>query len=585
MDGYGYGLQTARKRILEYVRTPKTFETAGSGSRQVYNQESRSSPVDPEDVLPILKYPVNYPKLAGPPSGVTAMESVTIYNTYYLCSTKPLPLSSNGSSDDAHPRYYVDVKGCVVALGINRKTKILGGLMSQIIGSTDGVQPSASDSDLTKDLLINFDDDESDARPSTASSSTTSLPGSATPQDVLRHRLNEIMAKPSVERIVNITIHGRTQPYSKSQESRTFQTLTHPSGRFMVRIEVPFKPSEITASIRLYNGDPLTVASVPIGVDKESGISVISDLDDTIRITGVTGDKRQLLRNILLQDHSKAKVEGVDEWFRTLASAGVQFHYVSNSPWQLYRLIDAFLNENKFPQGSIHLKHYSGIINGLTTPSTGKKQATLRKMFKDMPHHQFILIGDSGEADLETYVDMAKEFPHQVLAVYIRDVHNAVESSTHQARSVDSQHSASEEMLIDLSDENETILKVRPPVPRKPVGLRSEKVGESAPGVKTSSNPLPLPPRPSNTSVSINSHQRSIERLPPPLPKRPNTAPIMMPSSQDLNEDIIDRRFDQWESRVARAAASLSPKIIFKVWKHARDIQDESLRLVRRQKN
>ncbi len=40
------------------------------------------------------------------------------------------------------------------------------------------------------------------------------------------------------------------------------------------------------------------------------------------------------------------------------ADRGAAFHYVSGSPWQLYRFITGFLDENGFPPGSAHLKNF-----------------------------------------------------------------------------------------------------------------------------------------------------------------------------------------------------------------------------------
>lgn len=40
------------------------------------------------------------------------------------------------------------------------------------------------------------------------------------------------------------------------------------------------------------------------------------------------------------------------------------------------------------------------------------------------PDSKFILIGDSGEQDLELYASIAMERPQQILAVFIRDVHD-----------------------------------------------------------------------------------------------------------------------------------------------------------------
>lgn len=64
-----------------------------------------------------------------------------------------------------------------------------------------------------------------------------------------------------------------------------------------------------------------------------SGISVISDIDDTIKITGVTDTKR-LLEYTFFKDFEA--VSGMSTLYKTLNAQDASFHYVSSSPWQLY---------------------------------------------------------------------------------------------------------------------------------------------------------------------------------------------------------------------------------------------------------
>lgn len=95
---------------------------------------------------------------------------------------------------------------------------------------------------------------------------------------------------------------------------------------------------------------------------------------------------------------------------------------VSNSPWQLYPSIAKFLRKAGLPKGSMHLKHYNGFLYGLLEPKVQKKKFNLESILSDFPQRKFILVGDSGEMDLEAYVNLACDFPNQILAIYIRDV-------------------------------------------------------------------------------------------------------------------------------------------------------------------
>jgi len=70
------------------------------------------------------------------------------------------------------------------------------------------------------------------------------------------------------------------------------------------------------------------------------GVSVISDIDDTIKITEVPAGKHIVLRNTFLRDYKPT--QHMPEIYREFGD-GVMFHYVSGSPWQLYKLLGEFV--------------------------------------------------------------------------------------------------------------------------------------------------------------------------------------------------------------------------------------------------
>ena len=79
------------------------------------------------------------------------------------------------------------------------------------------------------------------------------------------------------------------------------------------------------------------------------GRSVISDIDDTIKITGV-GDPQAMLANTFLRP--LRPVPGMATLYRQWADRGAVFHYVSASPWQLYAPLADFLAAEQFPAGT-----------------------------------------------------------------------------------------------------------------------------------------------------------------------------------------------------------------------------------------
>ena len=129
-------------------------------------------------------------------------------------------------------------------------------------------------------------------------------------------------------------------------------------GHFETTIEVPYKPSVIQASSKLVD---TVFAFQDINVYSNSGIGIISDIDDTVKLTGVIGEKMVLLRNLLTNEVSLWSIPAVIKWYQNIYKReNVSFFYVSNSPWQLYNTINEYFQHTGLPPGSVHLKRYSG---------------------------------------------------------------------------------------------------------------------------------------------------------------------------------------------------------------------------------
>jgi hypothetical protein len=152
------------------------------------------------------------------------------------------------------------------------------------------------------------------------------------------------------------------------------------------------------------------------------GISVISDIDDTIKISQVTDRQALLKRTFLLPFEA---VPGMAELYQRWAARGAAFHYVSSSPWQLYQPLAEFMQQERFPASSFHLKVFrlkdSSFFDLFASP-TETKPLVLEPILRQFPRRRFILVGDSGERDPEVYGALARRFPSQVLRIFIRDV-------------------------------------------------------------------------------------------------------------------------------------------------------------------
>lgn len=163
--------------------------------------------------------------------------------------------------------------------------------------------------------------------------------------------------------------------------------------------------------------------------DNEADFGIISDIDDTILNTGVTSFlKWKLIKNSLfVNTYKRTPLDGASDLYQKL-HLGVDnkeknpIFYLSNSPWNLYQYLKVFLDYNNFPKGAILLRSFSSMFQRLTADEKPHKQKEIINLLKSYPNLKFILIGDSGEHDASIYTEIAAQFPHQILCIYLRTV-------------------------------------------------------------------------------------------------------------------------------------------------------------------
>lgn len=157
------------------------------------------------------------------------------------------------------------------------------------------------------------------------------------------------------------------------------------------------------------------------------GLSVISDIDDTLKVTGITAGEQVVLRNTFFREFVIAP--GMAEMYQAFEPA-VAFHYISGAPWQLYEPLSQFLFSNsvRFPSGSFHMKNvrtnpfesetyhdfWNLLVNGSKRTTIVQKLRQISAVITHFPQRKFILIGDSGEADPEVFQAIQDRYGEQV---------------------------------------------------------------------------------------------------------------------------------------------------------------------------
>lgn len=237
-------------------------------------------------------------------------------------------------------------------------------------------------------------------------------------------------------------------------DDRQVETLADPHGYFAFRLAPRQQerdrydwhtvPLEVV-SPRLPGCEPVQATGQVLIPAPQAAFGVISDIDDTIIRTGVT-DLLTMARIVLLNSaQTRNPFPGVAAFYHALragnSGAGPNpIFYVSNSPWNLYDLLDEFIDINGFPPGPLLLQAWGrsrALLAGTSLPKL--KADRVRLLFDLYPHLPFVLIGDSGERDPEIYRDVARSYPGRVLAIYIRHVHTPARAAAIAAIAADLQ--------------------------------------------------------------------------------------------------------------------------------------------------
>lgn len=212
---------------------------------------------------------------------------------------------------------------------------------------------------------------------------------------------------------------------------------------------------------------------------------VISDIDDTILLTGLTEGLAMVARTLLHDVEQRSAIPGMSALYRGLAR-GIPgrsgnrrrepaFFYVSTGSWSFYSMLEQFIELRDFPPGPIFLTDWGPTERYLRRSGAEHKRAAVRRLFEAYPGMRFVLIGDSGQRDPVIYEEMAREFPGRVLAALIRQVgaddHERNSSLQEHAEALrgegipmylvaDADHGAALAHSLRLCDEN-TLVEVR----------------------------------------------------------------------------------------------------------------------------
>jgi hypothetical protein len=243
---------------------------------------------------------------------------------------------------------------------------------------------------------------------------------------IFRRRVRLFLVDNQSGKTIRIRIGGRAFSAGKSAANGHFQTELTLSEQEIdaLRASGEIRDGRLTFQTINPAGDSRQFTGRVCVVEPE-GLSVASDIDDTIKISEVR-DKKKLLLNTFARQY--AAVPGMADLYAAVAKAAgdrpAAFHYVSASPWQLYRPLEDFLRAEGFPAGAFHLKHFrvkDKSLLDLFGSQEDYKTGILEELLRRYPKRRFLLIGDTGEQDPEIFGRLAANHAEQVVGVLLRN--------------------------------------------------------------------------------------------------------------------------------------------------------------------
>jgi phosphatidate phosphatase APP1 len=215
------------------------------------------------------------------------------------------------------------------------------------------------------------------------------------------------------------------------------ETTSDGEGYYQLHLPTRTAPSDLlwdNATLHLADGTLATLQPV-LQISPAAAFGVISDIDDTVLESSITNWKLAAQLVFLHNARTRKPLQGLAALYQAL-QRGVRgenrnpIFYVSSSPWNLYDLLDDFMELNAIPPGPMFLRDL-GLDSGKLVQSRGHrhKLERVRELVHRLPQLRWLLIGDSGQADAELYAEAAQEFGERILAIYIRDVDLELETA------------------------------------------------------------------------------------------------------------------------------------------------------------
>lgn len=186
------------------------------------------------------------------------------------------------------------------------------------------------------------------------------------------------------------------------------------------RIDNHAYQADAIAEVYAHKGRRSGIIEAPIvNLSTDVPLGIISDVDDTVMVTGVKSffKLRLLINTLFLNPFRRKPITDAADAFHSLvdqAAGPAPIIYLSNSPWNLFEYLQAFLMHNGFPEGILLLRDMGSHLLRSRSIQDRNKYIEIKKILIAFPFVKFILIGDTGEIDYDIYRQILDEHPDRI---------------------------------------------------------------------------------------------------------------------------------------------------------------------------
>ncbi|ROW10657.1 hypothetical protein VPNG_05117 [Cytospora leucostoma] len=210
-----------------------------------------------------------------------------------------------------------------------------------------------------------------------------------------------------------------TLPYNTTVEGDfdSFLILKNTTGANDTGYLLPGNETDHIQLLNVYVEGAAETGNATAYLVPETGITIISDIDDILRITKIWDPKEGLLNSFARPFTPWLNMPEIyANWSKSIDN--LHFHYLTTTPEQVTKNYMDFIYKT-YPLGSFDTRplNFSDVSATLAI-----RKHLLYKVFQTFPRRKFILMGDTSNFDvMGDYPELVTEFPDQVQCIFLRN--------------------------------------------------------------------------------------------------------------------------------------------------------------------